>query len=888
MQDAADARTRAPVHDEAHPPGRARGPTPAEARSRRSHYHRSLRPWRTALGATVLALPLALGGAHVAVNLALAALMCGLLAWLAWRGGPSALRVSVHLPHATLLLALGWTLAQMAPLPLVVLRVISPRAYDLATLDRATTAWAALSLDVPTTAHEALKLVAYVAAALVAGAAFAHAGRERVLFGWLSGAGAAVTALGLLHALAGLKQPYGVFGPPGTALVSSFINANHLAGFLGMSSLVALGLALESRGVRRAYRLGAAALSGAGVLLSLSRGGILAYAFGLACLATLVLWARRHKQAPKARALMWLQGTLAATLLFAGYVAYGAIVHELWTLGTPEALAKAAVWRHVPDMLRDFAVSGVGRGAFGIMHAMYLPEGLNATLSHLENEPLQALVDFGPVIGLLVLGGMAASFVQAMRRAHGSTAHLGAASALVFLSLHNLVDFNLTLTSIALPAALLLVLLVAPAVASEAPLPVRPDVPVPAHGVPALRRVASELDRRALKVVAVALTSVTLGLAYPAVAHTLARDGTQVQQMVSDHNRSAAEVERDALPLVKRHPADYLMPLLIGERLLGTYDGARAALPWINRGLYLGPGFALGHKLAARALWQLGAKDQALLEDRLACAKAPNVASAVVEEVWQRTHSPAAIARLATGLGTTSDYAAQLLVREHFFDDAKAFIEAQSDNGQHAASLALAAVYVRALLGEGDDRGAAAHAAAMIERWPKEAPGYLLLAETYDKQGNRREAERALAQGLTAGGAVVPLLTARAELLLRGDDLGHARQAATELLGESRDGAQHAYAQYLLGRAYQADGRIATALRHYEKARDAQPGHLGYRLTVAQVREALGDLRGAQGELERARLEIGPTDELERAIDRLAKRNAAAREADKRRALIGR
>ncbi len=868
----------------------------------------SLRSWRTALGLVIVALPLALGGAHVAVNAALAVVLCGTLAALVWRRG-NLLQVPITLPLIMLGLALAWTLVQLVPLPLGVIAVVSPKAHELLTLGGAG-AWSALSLDVPATAHEALKLVAYLAAAVLAAASCGRYGRERELFDWIGGAGALVALLGLLHALAGLKQPYGSFGVPHTVLVSSFINPNHLAGFLGFASLVAIGSALEHRGLARAYRLGGAVLSGAGVFLSLSRGGILAFVFAVACFAGLVKLTsgRPRSQHDARRSVLWVQSALAAIVLLAGYVAYGAIVSELWTLSTPEALTKTAIWKRAPELLRDFPVAGLGRGAFGVVHPHYLPDGLPATLTHLENEPLQAIVDWGPLVGIGVLLLAAASFVLVLLRAPASPPRLAAASALVFVSLHNLADFNLELSAVALPVAVLLTVLTL--------LP----GPRKHHDDGNARSgwVSWSVGPMALRLAAASLAAVTLAVAYPALAHELGRDTERLRRLTTTRSHPDADFIAAAEPLVAWHPADYLLPFIAGEHLLGSNDGkegAKAALPWINRGLYLAPGFAPGHKLAARALLQLGARSQSLLEYRMACEKAPWLAPAVVEEVWRQSRSAQALLELTGTNAVVGEQAAAVLLRERAFAEAVAALDAVgtsttavgtstnlprggnggnvdqlSSNGGDAGgeeSARLAVLRVRALIGQGALTQALALAEEMKKRWPHEPQAFLLAAQAQEHLGDATAAQRSLDEALAAGLAPQPLLATAAELALRKNDVPAARRAAEKLLARSAEGPQYAHAQYLLAQICVREGRAATALRHLERARDAYPGSLGYRLAIAQLREALNDIRGARSELERARLALGESQALSQALERLAKRDGEATEAARRETLLG-
>ncbi len=153
--------------------------------------------------------------------------------------------------------------------------------------------------------------------------------------------------LGLLHALLGVTQLFGLhaFAHAQPPLVTPFGNPNHLAGFLGLSSTVGMGLTLTSELRGRGVLFAAAALlSGAGVLLSLSRAGILFFLLGQALLAAWMLYAGASGRAGRsASPLPWSRAAaallvLCATLAVGGYVAWEKLVAEAASADSVEEL----------------------------------------------------------------------------------------------------------------------------------------------------------------------------------------------------------------------------------------------------------------------------------------------------------------------------------------------------------------------------------------------------------------------------------------------------------------------------------------------------------------------------------------------------------------------
>src|SRR5690606_18396095 len=120
---------------------------------------------------------------------------------------------------------------------------------------------------------------------------------------------------------AGYVRPYNTFGPLAhKGLVGSFVNPNHLAGFLGFASLATLALGLEVARHLRWLVVGGAVLMGAGVVLSLSRGGTATYAVCLG-LGAVALWLGHPRGGRRAPRWAWLLTPVAVAGL-AGAVAF--------------------------------------------------------------------------------------------------------------------------------------------------------------------------------------------------------------------------------------------------------------------------------------------------------------------------------------------------------------------------------------------------------------------------------------------------------------------------------------------------------------------------------------------------------------------------------------
>jgi O-antigen ligase len=310
-------------------------------------------------------------------------------------------------------------------------------------------------------------------AALVFGVA-AEATREpraaRLVVGTVVAGGLAQAGLALVQAAAG-EAPR----PAGT-----YFNPNHLALALGMTG--ALLLALEPpRWTVRAARWAGLGLTGAALVATGSRGGVMAAAVGWG----LVAWRRWR----------WRAAAPAAALALALVVVPNPLARRVRALDAhdPYAYTRTQIWRSAVDRALDHPL-GVGLNLFrqsSQRYAFALDGGVarfgkRAESAH--NDYLQVFAELG-VPGLLLAAWALASLAALARRAlraardDGGPAALGAAGALAAVAAQGLVDTPLHVPGVLVPAAALAGLLASRLPARDAPR-------VPAFGGTTRARVA--------------------------------------------------------------------------------------------------------------------------------------------------------------------------------------------------------------------------------------------------------------------------------------------------------------------------------------------------------------------------------------------------------------
>ncbi len=290
---------------------------------------------------------------------------------------------------------------------------------------------------------------------------------------WLS----LLTAVGVAAAIAGhigqwwLPQrdtlwwvfpiPHVLPGP-----VGGFVNRNHFGGFLAMLIPMSLGLAAWAWMARR--RL-AAVMAAAGsltmtvaLLMSLSRGAVLALAGGLALTVLTVLWRRTWRVAVAG---------LAIGILLAGSIAifpHRAVQERVRTLQHPaddsSVRTRLAEWRETLRVWPHYPLIGAGANALRTVYPQHRQTTSAKWLVHAENMPVEWLAESG-LVGVLLAAALGLMLVRRTRSVPPllpDVCRLGVMGALLVAGLHALWDFAMLVPACAVVLASLVGLLLPP------------------------------------------------------------------------------------------------------------------------------------------------------------------------------------------------------------------------------------------------------------------------------------------------------------------------------------------------------------------------------------------------------------------------------------------
>lgn len=701
---------------------------------------------------------------------------------------PAAQRGPEGLPLLPLGLALGALVValQLVPLPPGLLRFLSPNAAalfeeTLAPIGR-WPAWRPLSLAPGETGF--LLAVAVAVAAAAAAAAFLGESRRRaeLLLKAISFTGLAASVGGMVAALFGL----------GPLLIPrlTFVNSNHLAGFLVLAAWPAFGFALRARGRERVGWLAVFIFTSVGAFLSLSRGGISAFFLAAAISSVLavlhghtpftvaLLPGLRRKQdtgIPPGRRTRLLSLVIpvgvAAALAVAAWLALEPIVAELETLKTASSDVKLSFWPQAVRLIGKFPVAGIGRGAYATFYPALKTEPAQATFTHIENTWLQLPVDVGVLAGFGLLALFVWAWLAAARSRDLSRPMIGALAGAAGVAAQNLFDFSFELVGVALPFAIVLGL------ASRA--------------MPRVR-----LSRRA-GVASLCTLSLLAGAGLALHSRAV---GDDVAARVATSGSTQDAVGAATRALVWR-PADWLPQAAAGVRIVAAGKCAEG-MPWLVRAMMRNPTAPEPHRYAGRCLAAAGQSALAKREYRLAFLYGD---TSVLYEARRRFPEPGELLDVAPETASGLMAAAQLLADQP--EEAReAWRRAWEGFLDPWALAGLANVTFK--LGETDE---ALRLAQKLEQVaPLNPNGYIVAALSFEAKGDDDAALLELQKGaarLPGRSAILIPLGVR--------HLAARRPTQARAIFEAivaREGPELAGKKLYLAQTFAAQGRMAEAL----------------------------------------------------------------------------
>lgn len=405
----------------------------------------------------------------------LEALMAGLALlwvygyWRGWLGFSEAWR-RAWIARWLLLVWLLYGLMQMIPMPLSWLVVLSPAAHEahaaLSLISGTNVETGTLSLALEQTWISWLKSINYVLVFVLTLLLVRGRRRLQILLWAVVISGTFQATFGAVMTLSGLE--WLLFQPKEHylgAATGTFVNRNHFGGYLAMSLSLGMGLLIMDRGrdwsgglKRKIKALLALLLSNkailrlmliimmVGLVLSHSRMANIAFFSALGMAAVMAVATRKI-------------GFWPVVVLFSSVLLVDVLIVGAW-FGMEQVAARIEqtsfvgesrdeVYRYAILVAEDFWRFGYGLGAFADVFPAYRGEDISLFFRQAHNDYLELFLEAGMPGALILIGMFLLHTVLAFRllifsysRTAWATA-LGASMAILAISIHSLVDFNL-------------------------------------------------------------------------------------------------------------------------------------------------------------------------------------------------------------------------------------------------------------------------------------------------------------------------------------------------------------------------------------------------------------------------------------------------------------
>jgi O-antigen ligase len=254
----------------------------------------------------------------------------------------------------------------------------------------------------------------------------------------------------------------------------TYINPNHLGGFLEMLLPLGLAFTLTARlkpvtKVILGY-VSLALLAGIGV--SVSKGSWISTGLALALFFGVLFFQRRYRMPALVLAVLLAGGCL---FMFPRSIFFRMRLKQMFTeSGNVNDELRYSAWRPAVQMWQDYPWWGVGPGHFNARFRAYRPEAIQLSPEYTHNDYLNTLADYGAVGTALVVtawglfGLSVAKTWSSVRLSSGDLGRrtgsnkfafvFGASIGLFAILLHSVVDFNMHIPANAIVALTLMAL----------------------------------------------------------------------------------------------------------------------------------------------------------------------------------------------------------------------------------------------------------------------------------------------------------------------------------------------------------------------------------------------------------------------------------------------
>ncbi|VVS95310.1 O-antigen ligase family protein [Desulfoluna spongiiphila] len=403
---------------------------------------------------------------------ALAALELGcllgvLLYLFAHKGTKTVYRVPGLLPLG---LFVGWLLFQAVPLPVALVKCVSPATHAIYQGNLGSFGelkWIPFSVEPGKTLAECVRFSAYLLLYSLTVQLLSDRKKLKKTVLAVAGFTGVMAVYAIVETLFTNGKIYGFYsGPVNNTHVGPYVYHNHYSGFMGMVLPMVLGLYLYYRPQVRygswrervvEFWNGAAShlhlllgftavLMGTSVFLSLSRGGIISLCLSMICL--IGFFSLRKGSSRRKR---FVSLSVLLILLSVSWFGWEPIVERFDRAFTEDGEltnGRFTIWGDAYGMVNDFFLTGSGLGSFGAMYPSYRSLPGQKSVGHAHSDYIELLA-CGGVVGCLLVAWFVVALFRATwvryrnrRDSYAQCLYLGSISGILAIFFHSVVDFN--------------------------------------------------------------------------------------------------------------------------------------------------------------------------------------------------------------------------------------------------------------------------------------------------------------------------------------------------------------------------------------------------------------------------------------------------------------
>ena len=419
---------------------------------------------------TLVFAPLAFGSVEhwslMTVELLASLSLCLVMLGLVYRKDP-VYRVPGILPLFLLLL---YILLQLLPIPVELLKIISPMSWEAykpiyeQMMDKA---WLPISINQKVTLQEFLRLGGYVLFYIATIQLLRSADRIKFTLTFVLILAGIIAFLATLQLFSANGHIYWFREAPGGRPGGPWVNINQYSGYIEMLCPLALGLFLYHKprvpsdaSLRERFISfftspssnlnllfgGIFFILCSSVLIALCRGGIVTILLSTLFFIAMVSYRLRKY----GRASVW--AAICFVLVFISWLGWEPIIAEFGSSFDTSGViqdARFTVWSDTVAIIKDYPLFGSGFGTYLDVYPAYKTFQSHLVFDHAHNDYLELLVDGGVVAFFLVVWFVSAVIVHAIKKLKvrrdrfAILVGIGILSGMVAVLLHASVDFNL-------------------------------------------------------------------------------------------------------------------------------------------------------------------------------------------------------------------------------------------------------------------------------------------------------------------------------------------------------------------------------------------------------------------------------------------------------------